>query len=50
VRPKVINVQWVHKAINLMKMALPEEEFIEWCGRVASYRKPSITSYIGNLV
>lgn len=25
------NVQWVHKTINHMKMALPQNEFIEWC-------------------
>lgn len=28
------NVQWVHKNVNLMKMYLPQAEFLEWCGKV----------------
>lgn len=29
------NIQWVHKVVNKMKMALSDEEFIEWCRKVA---------------
>jgi hypothetical protein len=29
------NLQWVHKTLNIMRMALPMLEFIEWCHRVA---------------
>lgn len=25
------NIQWIHKAIQPMKMDLPQDEFIEWC-------------------
>jgi len=25
------NVQWVHKIVNFMKQALPDNEFINWC-------------------
>lgn len=25
------NVQWVHKDVNIMKNALPQEKFIKWC-------------------
>lgn len=31
------NVQWVHKTINLMKRAMPDKEFIEWCRHVSSH-------------
>jgi hypothetical protein len=30
------NVQWVHKTVNLLKMDLPQQEFIEWCQKVAT--------------
>lgn len=29
------NVQWVHKSVNLMKQTLGQDDFIEWCKRVA---------------
>ena len=32
---KIGNVQWVHKIVNMMKRDLSEEEFVEWCRRVA---------------
>lgn len=35
------NVQWVHKRINMMKQALPEEEFMEWCRLVTTHRNPA---------
>jgi len=28
------NVQWVHKDVNLMKMYLDQEIFIEWCEKI----------------
>lgn len=31
------NVQWVHKAVNMMKQGLSVEEFRQWCARVASH-------------
>lgn len=30
------NVQWVHKKINLIKMDLSQEEFIEMCKKVSN--------------
>lgn len=30
------NVQWIHKKINIMKNDSPQEEFIEWCKKVAN--------------
>jgi hypothetical protein len=35
------NIQWVHKTLNIMRMALSVEEFVEWCHRVA-LQHPSI--------
>lgn len=32
------NLQWVHKTLNLMKMALSDEEFIRWCRTVAAHQ------------
>jgi hypothetical protein len=32
------NVQWVHKDINLMKMALPQDVFINWCKIITAYQ------------
>lgn len=29
-----INVQWVHKDINNLKMEFPQKNFIEWCRKV----------------
>jgi len=37
------NVQWVHKKINILKMDWPQEEFIEWCRKVADYVVTGIT-------
>jgi hypothetical protein len=36
------NVQWIHKALNKMKMELADGEFIEWCYRVAKHRLDTI--------
>lgn len=33
----VDNIQWVHKTINVMRMDLSVDEFIEWCKKVANY-------------
>jgi hypothetical protein len=33
------NVQWVHKAVNMMKGELDETEFLMWCSRVARARR-----------
>lgn len=33
------NVQWVHKTLNFMKWALPNDEFINWCYKVNEYQK-----------
>jgi hypothetical protein len=32
------NVQWVHKSTNYMKQAMKDEEFIEWCDKISSFR------------
>lgn len=32
------NVQWVHKTVNLMKNAMPDAEFVQWCRRVSSHQ------------
>jgi CRISPR/Cas system Type II protein with McrA/HNH and RuvC-like nuclease domain len=31
------NLQWVHKSINTMKSDLSEEEFLDFCRRVATH-------------
>lgn len=31
------NIQFVHKIINIMKQALPQEDFINWCHLVVKY-------------
>jgi hypothetical protein len=33
------NVQWVHKAINMMKGTLSSEAFVSWCSAVADKEK-----------
>lgn len=33
------NVQWVHKAVNFMKRQLSDDEFIDWCKKVAECQK-----------
>lgn len=35
------NVQWVHKEVNRMKGALPEERLFELCRLIASHRGAS---------
>ena len=30
------NVQWVHKAVNMMKGSLTQMEFVDWCRKVSS--------------
>lgn len=32
------NVQWVHKTVNIMKQALSDRDFIEWCNKISNYR------------
>ena len=32
------NVQWVHKELNVMKMDASQEDFIEWCRKIAHYQ------------
>lgn len=34
------NVQWVHKTINRMKLAMTHTEFVQWCSRVAAHAGP----------
>lgn len=34
------NIQWVHKAVNRMKGAMLESEFVELCRAVALHRSP----------
>ena len=29
------NIQWVHKKINVMKMDLSQDQFIDWCRKVS---------------
>jgi hypothetical protein len=31
------NVQWVHKTINRMKLAMTHTEFVQWCSKVAAH-------------
>jgi len=31
------NIQWVHKNVNYIKRDLPNDEFIEWCKKVAKH-------------
>lgn len=31
------NIQWVHKVINIMKRTMDQDEFIEWCKKVAEH-------------
>lgn len=33
------NIQWVHKDINRLKMAMPQEKFIDLCTKVANTHK-----------
>ncbi len=33
------NVQWVHANVNHMKMRMTNENFIEWCKKIAQYRE-----------
>lgn len=33
------NVQWIHKKLQSMKMAMPEDDFIYWCKLVAKYKE-----------
>lgn len=33
------NVQWVHKIVNFMKSALPDNDFIWWCRQIAMYNQ-----------
>lgn len=32
------NVQWVHKALNIMKMEMGDNDFIHWCQLVVSHK------------
>jgi hypothetical protein len=33
------NVQWVHKVLNVAKMDLRQEEFVQWCELVTKFQK-----------
>lgn len=33
------NIQWIHKRLNFMKGACSDDEFLFWCGAVASHLK-----------
>lgn len=35
----VDNIQWVHKEINMMKNTHTQEKFIDWCKKVAKFKK-----------
>ena len=37
------NIQWVHKKINRMKMAMSEKEFLSWCKTICDYNKDKIS-------
>lgn len=32
------NVQWIHKDLNYMKCDYEENEYIEWCKKVAAFQ------------
>lgn len=31
------NVQWVHKNVNIMKQAMSDKEFIDWCKKISTH-------------
>lgn len=33
------NLQWIHKKLQQMKMNMPDEDFIFWCTKVATYNE-----------
>lgn len=33
------NVQWIHKTLNKLKLAMPNDEFISWCKLVGKYNE-----------
>lgn len=33
------NIQWVHKTVNLIKMHLSEQEFLNWCSKIHAHNK-----------
>lgn len=37
------NVQWVHKKVNIMKHVTSQDEFIEWCRKIANHHDKSPT-------
>jgi len=34
----LLNVQWVHKTINIMKNSLQDDEFFKWCSKVHKFK------------
>lgn len=34
------NVQWVHKDVNKMKMAMVEDKFLYWCKTISQHNNP----------
>lgn len=40
------NVQWVHKKINIMKLDMPESDFIFYCKKVGEYAKSTTVSTV----
>ena len=33
------NIQWVHKEVNIMKMAMSQELFLKWCATIAIFQE-----------
>jgi len=33
------NLQWIHKKLNVMKMSLPNQEFIDWCHLISQFNR-----------
>lgn len=32
------NIQWIHKELNVMKMAMPEEKFLNWVKKIYEFK------------
>jgi hypothetical protein len=33
------NIQWVHKRLNMMKVSLSDDNFINWCCKISNYQQ-----------
>lgn len=38
------NIQWVHKVVNVMKMAMSDTELVEWCRTIVAHTDSTRTS------